>query len=161
LQSSIAEMNLDVARRNLRQPLLTRPRERICISFCNRRLTQIILSLSPTSTSVTTPQGLAAKVLPLGTGVSSNSWTTVPNTGSEYHALAETDSTLRPTRILGGSLAAVGTAPDGKSAIEVFVRDGMFKAQGQYLFTDGRRVCLALIVWQRKLRVYIGRGWGH
>ncbi|KAL5636294.1 hypothetical protein ACGC1H_004944 [Rhizoctonia solani] len=84
-------------------------------------------SASPSSVPV---QGIAAKVLPLGLGNSANSWTTVPNT-NEYHALADTGSTLRPTRVLGGSLAAVGTAPDGRAAMEVFF------AQGSYAFTSG------------------------
>ncbi|CAE6469313.1 unnamed protein product [Rhizoctonia solani] len=80
-------------------------------------------SASPSSVPV---QGIAAKVLPLGLGNSANSWTTVPNASSEYHALADTGSTLRPTRVLGGSLAALGTAPDGKSAMEVFFGKGSF-----------------------------------
>ncbi|CEL54489.1 polysaccharide lyase family 14 protein [Rhizoctonia solani AG-1 IB] len=78
---------------------------------------------SPSSVPV---PGIAAKVLPLGSGNSANSWTTVPNVNSGYHALANTGLTLRPTRILGGSLAAVGTAPDGKAAMEVLFGKGSF-----------------------------------
>ncbi|CAE6377393.1 unnamed protein product [Rhizoctonia solani] len=70
--------------------------------------------------------GIAAKVLPLGSGNSANSWTTVPNASGGYHALVNTGSTLRPTRVLGGSLAAVGTAPDGKAAMGVFFARGSF-----------------------------------
>ncbi|CAE6426334.1 unnamed protein product [Rhizoctonia solani] len=76
-------------------------------------------------------QGIAAKVLPLGLGNSANSWTTVPNTNNEYHALTDAGSTLRPTRVLGGSLVAVKTAPDGKAAMEVFF------GKGSYAFASG------------------------
>ncbi|KAF8725130.1 Alginate lyase, partial [Rhizoctonia solani] len=95
----------------------------------------LVPTTSPQATSTTTrsvspssvpAQGIAAKVLPLGFGKSANSWTTVPNASGEYHALADTGSTLRPTRVLGGSLAAVGTAPDGRAAMEVFFRKGSF-----------------------------------
>ncbi|KAF8602791.1 hypothetical protein BDV93DRAFT_523887 [Ceratobasidium sp. AG-I] len=77
------------------------------------------------------PQGLAAKVLPLGLGTSTNSWTTVPNTGAKYYSLTDTGTTLRPTRILGGSLAAPVNAPDGREAIEVFF------GAGSYAFASG------------------------
>ncbi|CAE6455221.1 unnamed protein product [Rhizoctonia solani] len=83
------------------------------------------------SPSLVPVQGLTAKVLPLGLGNSVNSWTTVPNTTGDYHALADTGSTLRPTRVLGGSLAAVGTAPDGRAAMEVFF------GKGSYAFASG------------------------
>ncbi|ELU37200.1 hypothetical protein AG1IA_08769 [Rhizoctonia solani AG-1 IA] len=86
----------------------------------------VVCHLSVYSPSSVPAQGIAAKVLPLGFGKSANSWTTVPNASSEYHALADTGSTLRPTRVLGGSLAAVGTAPDGRAAMEVFFRKGSF-----------------------------------
>ncbi|KAJ1309393.1 hypothetical protein OPQ81_006170 [Rhizoctonia solani] len=86
------------------------------------------LSSSPSSMPA---QGITAKVLPLGLGNSANSWTTVPNASGGYRALADTGSTLRPTRILGGSLAAVGTTPDGKAAMEVFF------AKGSYGFASG------------------------
>ncbi|KAB5592109.1 Polysaccharide lyase family 14 protein [Ceratobasidium theobromae] len=92
-------------------------------------LAQPAPSASPTS--VPASQGLAAQVLPLGFGSSSNSWTTVPVSSAGYYVLADTDTTLRPTRVLGGSLAAVGAAPDGKSAMEVFF------GRGSYAFNSG------------------------
>ncbi|KAG8678604.1 hypothetical protein FRC08_017645 [Ceratobasidium sp. 394] len=78
---------------------------------------------TPTSTPAPAPvQGLLAKVLPLGLGSSTNSWTTVQNYGTGSYSLADTGKTLRPTRILGGSLQAVSNAPDGKQSLEVLVR---------------------------------------
>ncbi|KAG8737387.1 hypothetical protein FRC10_008265 [Ceratobasidium sp. 414] len=91
--------------------------------------TSIVLlptTLLPTSTAPTPVpalvQGLLAKVLPLGLGSSTNSWTTVQNYGTDSYSLADTVNTLRPTRILGGSLQAVSNAPDGQQSIEVLVR---------------------------------------
>ncbi|KAG9099257.1 hypothetical protein FRC06_005454 [Ceratobasidium sp. 370] len=83
---------------------------------------------TPTSSPAPAPvQGLLAKVLPLGLGSSTNSWTTVANYGTDYsYSLADTVHTLRPTRILGGSLQAVSNAPDGKQSIEVLFGKGSY-----------------------------------
>ncbi|QRW00895.1 polysaccharide lyase family 14 protein [Ceratobasidium sp. AG-Ba] len=91
-------------------------------------------TLSPTQSPNPAPApatGLLSRVLPLGLGSATNSWTTVQNTAVKAYSLADTTNTLRPTRILGGSLQALGTAPDGKSAIEVFF------ARGSYAFISG------------------------
>ncbi|KAG9083588.1 hypothetical protein FRC07_013869, partial [Ceratobasidium sp. 392] len=89
-------------------------------------------SSTPTTAPAAPVTALLAKLLPLGLGGSTNSWTTAENYGSDYaYSLADTSNTLRPTRILGGSLQAVSTTPDGKQAIEVFF------GQGSYAFMSG------------------------
>ncbi|KAG8771857.1 hypothetical protein FRC12_003367, partial [Ceratobasidium sp. 428] len=86
-----------------------------------------------TPTSAPAPQvaGLLAKVLPLGLGKSTNSWTTVQNYGADSaYPLADTGNTLRPVRVLGGLLPAVSSAPDGKQSIEVFFSKGSYAFMG-------------------------------
>lgn len=110
--------------------------------------------VSSSSTVPAPAQGLAAKVLPLGLGSSANSWTTVPNTSAKYYSLTDAGVTLRPTRILGGSLDAPVDAPDGTEAIEVFVRvSQMIRTNQAHLVFElvgslGREVLRLIRVYQ-------------
>ncbi|KAG8707994.1 hypothetical protein FRC09_001511 [Ceratobasidium sp. 395] len=88
-------------------------------------------STPPTTGPAPQVAGLLAKVLPLGLGKSTNSWTTVQNYGADSaYPLADTGNTLRPVRILGGLLPAVSSAPDGKQSIEVFFSKGSYAFMG-------------------------------
>ncbi|KAG8708505.1 hypothetical protein FRC09_001213, partial [Ceratobasidium sp. 395] len=86
---------------------------------------------TPTTGPAPQVAGLLAKVLPLGLGKSTNSWTTVQNYGADSaYPLADTGNTLRPVRVLGGLLPAVSSAPDGKQSIEVFFSKGSYAFMG-------------------------------